>query len=126
MSAFALLASNIILLAVILALAWYFNRRLRQLEHEGDRVTALYIEQLQHQISVQQRDLRHLAERFERQQKVSPVSEPAAVVPETSPYNQAIELIRQGASAADVSLRCGISRSEAELILSLYRNNSTS
>jgi len=122
MSAVALLASNAILLGVILALGWYFNRRLHQLEHEGDRVTALYIEQLQHQISVQQRDLLHLAERIEHLPVVSSSSDPTGA----SPYNQAIELIRQGASAADVAQRCGISRSEAELILSLYRNNLTS
>jgi hypothetical protein len=121
MSAFSLLASNIILFGVIIALAWYFNRRLRKLEREGDRVTALYIEQLQHQISVLQRDLLNVAERVDRPQSKSVVE-----VSAPSPYNQAIELIRQGMSTADVAVRCGISRSEAELILSLYRNNSTS
>jgi hypothetical protein len=121
MSAYALLASNSILFAVILFQGWYFHRRLRKLEREGDRVTALYIEQLQHQISTQQRDLLHLAERVERQQHKT-----SGETSESSPYNQAIELIRQGISAAEVATRCGISRSEAELILSLYRNNSTS
>ncbi|BEV72205.1 MULTISPECIES: DUF2802 domain-containing protein [unclassified Paludibacterium] len=121
MSAFALLASNTIIFCVIVALAWYFHRRLRKVETEEDRVTAMYIEQLQHQISVQQRDLLHLAEMVERQQH-----KPAPDVPAASPYKQAIELIRQGMGAADVAQRCGISRSEAELILSLYRNNSTS
>jgi hypothetical protein len=123
MSAFALLASNAILLGVILALGWYFHRRLARLEHGGDRVTELYIEQLQHQISVQQRDLRTLAERVEQSQSQPRNSEVSSA---TSPYKQAIELIRQGMGAADVASRCGISRSEAELILSLYRNNSTS
>ncbi|TDR78449.1 DUF2802 domain-containing protein [Paludibacterium purpuratum] len=121
MSALALFASNAIMFGVILAQAWYFHRRLRRLEREGDRVTALYIEQLQRQISVQQRDLLQLADRMERQQ-TKPMADGAAA----SPYKQAIELIRQGMGAADVAHRCGISRSEAELILSLYRNNSTS
>jgi len=121
MSAYALLASNAILLGVILVFAWLFHQRLRKLESKSDRVTALYIEQLQHQISAQQRDLLHLAERVERQQSAPP-SKPD----DASPYNQAFELIRQGMGAADVAARCGISRSEAELILSLYRNNSTS
>ncbi|WP_028535383.1 DUF2802 domain-containing protein [Paludibacterium yongneupense] len=120
MSAFALLTSNVILLAVIVAQGWYLHKRLRRLERDGDKVTALYIEQLQHQISNQQRDLLRLAERFERQQGKA---QDDAVV---SPYNQAIEMIRQGLGAAEVASRCGISRSEAELILSLYRNNSTS
>jgi hypothetical protein len=38
-----------------------------------------------------------------------------------SPYNQAIHLARQGASANDVATGCGISRGEAELIVALYR-----
>jgi hypothetical protein len=38
-----------------------------------------------------------------------------------SPYNQAIHLARQGASASDVASGCGISRGEAELIVALYR-----
>lgn len=123
MSAFALLASNAILLGVIIAQGWYFHRRLTKLEQSEDRVTELYIEQLQHQISVQQRDLLKLAERIEQRHAQVAAAEPTTA---SSPYKQAIELIRQGLGAADVAERCGISRSEAELILSLYRNNSTS
>jgi len=43
---------------------------------------------------------------------------PAAGV---SPYNLAIQMARQGASANDVASGCGISRGEAELIVALYR-----
>ena len=45
-------------------------------------------------------------------------SVPAALV---SPYNLAIQMARQGASANDVASGCGISRGEAELIVALYR-----
>ena len=38
-----------------------------------------------------------------------------------SPYNLAIQMARQGASASDVASGCGISRGEAELIVALYR-----
>ena len=38
-----------------------------------------------------------------------------------SPYNQAIEMAREGRSAAEVASGCGISRGEAELIVALYR-----
>ena len=38
-----------------------------------------------------------------------------------SPYNRAIQMARQGASANDVASGCGISRGEAELIVALYR-----
>jgi hypothetical protein len=41
--------------------------------------------------------------------------------PET-PYSQAIRLARQGLSADMVAHDCGISRSEADLIVSLYRS----
>jgi len=41
--------------------------------------------------------------------------------PGASPYNQAIHLARQGASAGEVASGCGISRGEAELIVALYR-----
>ena len=45
----------------------------------------------------------------------------AATVAGVSPYNQAIQMARQGASAAEVASSCGISRGEAELIVALYR-----
>jgi hypothetical protein len=45
----------------------------------------------------------------------------AAPAPSVSPYNQAIQMARQGASAAEVANGCGISRGEAELIVALYR-----
>ena len=38
-----------------------------------------------------------------------------------SPYNHAIEMAREGRSAAEVASGCGISRGEAELIVALYR-----
>jgi len=46
-------------------------------------------------------------------------SAPAAA--SVSPYNLAIQMARQGASANDVASGCGISRGEAELIVALYR-----
>lgn len=41
--------------------------------------------------------------------------------PSGSPYNQAIQMARQGLSASEVASGCGISRGEAELIVALYR-----
>lgn len=122
MSAFALLASNLVLLGIIAGAIWYFRRRLRLLEEDTDPVMALYIEQLQQQISAMQRDIIRLGERLEPPVAPPPVS----ATPPASPYSQAIELIRQGLGASEVASRCGISRSEAELIISLYRNSSTS
>jgi uncharacterized protein DUF2802 len=45
----------------------------------------------------------------------------AAPAPFVSPYNLAIQMARQGATAGEVARGCGISRGEAELIVALYR-----
>jgi hypothetical protein len=45
----------------------------------------------------------------------------SATPPAASPYNQAIQMARQGLSASEVASGCGISRGEAELIVALYR-----
>jgi len=42
-------------------------------------------------------------------------------LPASSPYNRAIQMARQGLSAAEVASSCGISRGEAELIVALHR-----
>jgi hypothetical protein len=42
-------------------------------------------------------------------------------LPAASPYNQAIQMARQGLNASEVASGCGISRGEAELIVALYR-----
>ena len=42
-------------------------------------------------------------------------------LPAASPYNQAIQMARQGSNASEVASGCGISRGEAELIVALYR-----
>ena len=38
-----------------------------------------------------------------------------------SPYNQALELVRQGVSMPDIAQRCGLSRPEIELLVVVYR-----
>ena len=38
-----------------------------------------------------------------------------------SPYQQALELVRQGLPIPDIARRCGISRSEIELLVVVYR-----
>ncbi|NWK77237.1 DUF2802 domain-containing protein [Aquitalea sp. LB_tupeE] len=108
----------VVLLLGLCAVCAYLYWRLQLLENRRDSLTAMYLDQQQQQISTLQRDLSRLMARLEQQTR----SEPASL----SPYNQAIEMIKQGVPASEVASQCGISRSEAELIISLYRNNSTS
>ncbi len=54
---------------------------------------------------------------LEAQQQQAPV----AVPEETSPYNRAIQLARQGRDAEVISQSCGISRGEADLIVSMHQ-----
>jgi hypothetical protein len=75
---------------------------------ESQRLTAMGLEVA---------ELRKQVARLEAEvEKLRSVGAPAS-----SPYNQAIHLARQGASASDVATTCGISRGEAELIVALYR-----
>ena len=109
----------VVLLLGLCAVSCYLYWRLQSLENRRDSLTAMYLDQQQQQISTLQRDLSRLMARLEQQSRSG---EPASL----SPYNQAIEMIKQGIPASEVASQCGISRSEAELIISLYRNNSTS
>ncbi|WP_156943075.1 DUF2802 domain-containing protein [Pseudogulbenkiania sp. MAI-1] len=119
MSIWSIIALSLSVLAVVASAYgwWHFA----QLEKRRDKLMALHLDQLQQQLSMLQRDMEQLA-------KNKPSFKPSAKGEDLSatPYNQAIELVKHGLSAAEVAERCGISRSEAELIVSLYRNNSTS
>ncbi|OHX12822.1 hypothetical protein BI347_04390 [Chromobacterium sphagni] len=103
-----------LMLAVVVV---YLFGRVQRLESKRDSLTSLYLDQHQQQISSLQRDVSRLQSRLELHSQAEPG---------LSPYNQAIEMIRQGLTASEVASRCGISRSEAELIVSLYRNSPTS
>lgn len=83
------------------------------------------LELLQTQISALQRDMRIVSDRLNKvdagTETVGVVSKPA----QPTPYNQAIELAKRGLPPTEVASQCGISRSEAELIVSLYRRMSS-
>jgi len=105
-------------------------RRIDMIESER-RVEATTFDHLQRQISVLQRSLQDMAQQAPPSSpapvvaRPQPRQQPLAATEGASPYNQAIELFKRGFSTAEVAERCGISRSEAELILSLYRNSPT-
>ena len=108
-------------------LFWYTRR---QHASYARSVEQTYFDLQQTQLSALQRDVKTLLARLEHleQRDVQTTTSPAgqthggsAATPNATPYNQAIELARQGMPAAEVATRCGISRSEAELIVALYR-----
>ncbi|MCP9760005.1 DUF2802 domain-containing protein [Aquitalea sp. S1-19] len=113
----------------VAALGWQVYRL-----RSAARVADSHQIELQAQITRLQKDLHSLSARApqvlaEPPQIAEPLkrrSDPPPSSELSSPYNQAIALARHGLSAGEVAERCGISRSEAELIVSLYRNSSTS
>lgn len=113
----------VVALAALTGLGVYLWR-----ERTATRITAAHLDELQRQLTRVQRDVHELAGqvhelsgKFERNTlRLTKDNE------QSTPYQQAIELVRQGLAASEVAARCGISRSEAELIVSLYRNNSPS
>ncbi|MGL6070690.1 DUF2802 domain-containing protein [Craterilacuibacter sp.] len=124
------------LFAIVAVLGWQLYRL-----RSAVRVADSHQIELQAQITRLQKDLHSLGMREVVADALvtAPPSPPAphpqqrrsdvfasAPVSGSSPYNQAIALARHGLSAGEVAERCGISRSEAELIVSLYRNSSTS
>ncbi|MGL6044824.1 MAG: DUF2802 domain-containing protein [Vogesella sp.] len=113
-------------------IVFWLWRRIDMIESER-RVEASTFDHLQRQISAMQRSLQEASQAKPVEAPLAPVmpartvlrQQPLATAEGASPYNQAIELFKRGFSTADVAERCGISRSEAELILSLYRNSPT-
>ncbi|MCW5620090.1 MAG: DUF2802 domain-containing protein [Burkholderiales bacterium] len=81
--------------------------RLPQRSTDAQRLSGMSLElvELRKQVS-------ELAAEVERLRSSSPA---------ISPYNHAIQMARQGNSAAEVCAACRISRGEAELIVALYR-----
>jgi hypothetical protein len=99
---------------LLLLLRWSGVPRLRWWRR-GARASAesSAVDQLMHEVADLRRQVARLQGEVEKLQAV-----PA---PSVSPYNQAIQMARQGASATEVASGCSISRGEAELIVALYR-----
>jgi len=71
------------------------------------------VSSLSQEVGDLRRQVAHLQAELEKLKSPTP--------PAVSPYNQAIQMARQGLSASEVASGCGISRGEAELIVALYR-----
>lgn len=123
-----------LLLAVVLATAVYlleaalFSRRRRsdpseagkRLEHLDQDVAAIH-----QRVSELERGLRELREALEQarlaQEQAAREAAERLAERQSTPYAQAVELAREGASAQELARRCGITNGEAELIVALNR-----
>ncbi len=117
------------LTALYVAGGWWLLRRTTRL-HQRSEIDTAHLELLQSQISALQRDVQRLAEQLlAAGRALSAATEiikhkamtAGGEEAEITPYNRAIELARQGVPVGEVANQCGISRSEAELIVALYR-----
>lgn len=112
-----------LLVVVIAVLAIYVAEMLLLLRWSGRRVNPWVRPepssegQALNAVSLEIAELRSQVARLQGEIDRLKSATPSAV----SPYNQAIQMARQGLSASEVSSRCGISRGEAELIVALYR-----
>ncbi|WP_374336081.1 DUF2802 domain-containing protein [Leeia sp.] len=100
------LAGGLALLALLSAwtAVWLWRRSQRML---------LRLEALEHELE------RH-RQRLVTLESETPLPEPTPVS-QQSPYALAIQLAHEGYAPEELALHCGISRGEAELIISLYR-----
>ena len=113
-----------LLVVIIAVLAIYVAEVLLLLRWSGRRVNPWVRtdassegHQALNAVSLEVAELRSQVTRLQGELDRLKSATPSAV----SPYNQAIQMARQGLSASEVSSRCGISRGEAELIVALYR-----
>lgn len=111
-----------LLIAVILASLIYllevaiFSRRRRaRVEPAADAATA-ELERLREELSA----LRQRLDAVESRLATAAAERPE----EDTPYSRAVRLAREGLTAQELAIRCGISRGEAELIIALNRAES--
>lgn len=129
----------IIVLAVYAIEMAFFYWRLRQ-HHFTEHLALVRLRQIEKTLEVLQRQIYpepRETRMVDTPIEVSPpelvkkapspvISVPIAVAPKTSEsdgsasYNRAIDLARDGANAQQLSRECGLSRGEADLIVSLY------
>ena len=97
-----------------LLLRWWGNRGARPWKRGAQPTTETQVlNSMSLEIAELRKQVAHLQAELDKVKSASP--------PAASPYNQAIQLARQGLSASEVASGCGISRGEAELIVALYR-----
>lgn len=111
-----------VLVALIAVLALYVVELFFALRHSARR-SAEPRETSTEEIQRLQQELCALRDRVADMQRA--MDDLRANRPSETPYGKAIHLAQQGADSGEVAASCGISRAEAELIVALYRTNSS-
>lgn len=102
-----------VLLLLVAGVIWWL-RRSRLSDQSGQ---AHHLQVLEAELNLLRRRIAALEHAVGLDAAQAPAAADAA-----SPYAQAIRLAHEGCDPAEVAARCGISRGEAELIISLYRS----
>lgn len=129
---------EMLLVAVVVATVVYllesalFARRRKPTAQPGRpdavRNLDLDVEGLHNRVLELERTVRALREQLNEQQAAQAAAQEAAQALaereaelQSTPYAQAVQLARQGASPQELARRCGITNGEAELIVALNR-----
>lgn len=116
---------GVLVAAIAAALLGQRRLALRQTEQQAD--LSGRIDKLSHKlIEYQQSNIRMGEELIALREKLSQLEHKQQRLEQqdvqTMPYNQATRLVNMGASLDDLMQACGLSRSEAELMLKLHGN----
>jgi cell division protein FtsB len=114
-----------LLVVVVLVLAVYIAEMLLLMRSGGNRGLRLWkkgalASAQNREVEELRVEVRELRERISRLE--GDMGKQQSVIEAATPYNQAIQLAKQGVDASDLAASCGISRGEAELIIALYRS----
>lgn len=111
-----------LLLVVSVILAIYIAEMLLLMRHGGGlrKPRWLRLIQQQHANAELRAEIEALHQRIQALEARTPAVADATPMPTPSPYHRSIQLAQQGRSAAQIAESCGISRGEAELIVSLH------
>ena len=118
-------AGLVVLLAALVGVVWFFLRKLRQ-QAQVSRQLESEIKALRGAISaVCAQDSRQEQWRTEIEQRVRLLADQQEHLilrdPEQGPYEHAMRLVQRGANHDELMDACGLTRGEADLLLSLYQ-----
>lgn len=111
-----------LLIVVALILAVYIAEMLLLMRTGGGLLHKRRVPEAKHETrspAETRAEVEQLAQRIDALEKQM-LKMQAETLQESTPYNRAIQMARQGRDAARISESCGISRGEAELIVSMH------